>query len=457
MSTICAISTPAGIGGIAVLRVSGPESIQLVDSIFRGKRRLTDLRANAVAFGEVMAAASGNGEAREDAASAIDEVLCTVFRAPHSFTGEDTVEISCHGSIYIQQTILHRLIEVGCRMAEPGEFTRRAFMNGKMDLSQAEAVADLIASRSAAEQQLALRHLKGGISDTLHGLRERLLKLTSLLELELDFSDHEELEFADRSELQELTDESLRTIRRLLSSFRLGNAIKQGIPVAILGPTNAGKSTLLNALLGEEKAIVSDIPGTTRDAIEDTLVIQGVLFRFIDTAGLRATQDIIESIGIQRSLSAAQKAELILFVQDSTLPAVALPEELAGKNVLHVFTHADLLPADAPTPQGGILIGLGAQAAHSGLADLQEAIWRRAGLSEVSQSGDVISSARHYEALCRAKEALLRVGDGLQQGLTGELLSLDLHDALDALGEITGEFTSQEVLSNIFSHFCIGK
>ena len=303
MHTIAAISTPAGTGGIAVVRVSGNDALSLVDRLFRGKHALREARGYSVHYGELR-----SGE------EVIDEVLCTVFRAPHSFTGEDTVEIACHGSLYIQQAVMQALIEAGARMAGPGEFTQRAFLNGKMDLTQAEAVADLIAAQSQAEKNLALQHLKGGISDAIQQLRDQLLHFTSLIELELDFADHEELEFADRSELRQLAETIAQHLSELISSFRVGNAIKNGIPVAIIGATNAGKSTLLNALLGEEKAIVSDIHGTTRDLIEDTLIIDGIQFRFIDTAGLRATHDTIEEIGIQRTLSAARKAEIVLYV-----------------------------------------------------------------------------------------------------------------------------------------------
>ena len=303
MHTIAAISTPAGTGGIAVVRVSGNDALSLVDRLFRGKHALREARGYSVHYGELR-----SGE------EVIDEVLCTVFRAPHSFTGEDTVEIACHGSLYIQQAVMQALIEAGARMAGPGEFTQRAFLNGKMDLTQAEAVADLIAAQSQAEKNLALQHLKGGISDAIQQLRDQLLHFTSLIELELDFADHEELEFADRSELRQLAETIAQHLNELISSFRVGNAIKNGIPVAIIGATNAGKSTLLNALLGEEKAIVSDIHGTTRDLIEDTLIIDGIQFRFIDTAGLRSTHDTIEEIGIQRTLSAARKAEIVLYV-----------------------------------------------------------------------------------------------------------------------------------------------
>ncbi len=418
----------------------------------------------------------------------IDEVLCTVFRAPHSFTGEDTVEIACHGSVYIQQAVMQALIEAGVRMAGPGEFTQRAFLNGKMDLTQAEAVADLIAAQSQAEKNLALQHLKGGISDAIQQLRDQLLHFTSLIELELDFADHEELEFADRTELRQLAEKIAQHLNELISSFRVGNAIKNGIPVAIIGATNAGKSTLLNALLGEEKAIVSDIHGTTRDLIEDTLIIDGIQFRFIDTAGLRSTHDTIEEIGIQRTLSAARRAEIVLYVSalDEHFPqGEPLPESLGSSSgepmaenpqgllgstsgephsLLHemglddieeklvrVYNKADLLPPSAPLPHDGICIS----ALSGNLTELKQAIVKAAGVEQ--QSGTIISQARHYDALVRAHEAIQRVMQGLSSGISGEFLSMDLQDCLHALGEITGQISNDEVLGNIFSKFCIGK
>ncbi|MGN0238781.1 MAG: tRNA uridine-5-carboxymethylaminomethyl(34) synthesis GTPase MnmE [Paludibacteraceae bacterium] len=475
MHTIAAISTPAGTGGIAVVRVSGNDALSLVDRLFRGKHALSEARGYSVHYGELR-----SGE------EVIDEVLCTVFRAPHSFTGEDTVEIACHGSVYIQQAVMQALIEAGVRMAGPGEFTQRAFLNGKMDLTQAEAVADLIAAQSQAEKNLALQHLKGGISDAIQQLRDQLLHFTSLIELELDFADHEELEFADRSELRQLAEKIAQHLNELISSFRVGNAIKNGIPVAIVGATNAGKSTLLNALLGEEKAIVSDIHGTTRDLIEDTLIIDGIQFRFIDTAGLRSTHDTIEEIGIQRTLSAARRAEIVLYVSalDEHFPqGKPLPESLGNSSgepmaenpqglsssgephsLLHemglddieeklvrVYNKADLLPPSAPLPHDGICIS----ALSGNLTELKKAIVKAAGVEQ--QSGTIISQARHYDALVRAHEAIQRVMQGLNSGISGEFLSMDLQDCLHALGEITGQISNDEVLGNIFSKFCIGK
>lgn len=456
MNTICAISTPAGTGGIAVIRVSGADALCLVDKVFRGRKPLAEAKGYSVHFGEIIPFKEGEAESE-----ALDQVLCTVFRAPHSFTGEDTVEIACHGSLYIQQAILRVLSEAGCRPAGPGEFTQRAFINGKMDLTQAEAVADLIAAESEAEKNLALSHLKGGISSEIQTLRDELLHFTSLIELELDFADHEELEFVDRTQLHALADKIEQKISSLLSSFRLGNAIKHGIPVAIIGPTNAGKSTLLNALLGEEKAIVSDIHGTTRDLIEDTLTIQGVQFRFIDTAGLRSTHDTIEGIGIQRSISAARKADLVLFLQELPLDGRFNADELVvrlglediRKKVVKVYNKADLMQGEDTLPNDGICIS----AREGDLSALKQAIFEAAGLDQTKQNGAIISSTRHYEALNRAHDAILRVDQSLADGVSGEFLSMDLQDCLEALGEITGQISSQEVLNNIFSKFCIGK
>lgn len=436
--TICAISTPQGVGGIAVIRVSGRDAIALADRMFCGRKSLQDAKGGSIHYGEL-----------HDGEDVLDEVLCSVFRAPHSFTGEDTVEIACHGSIYIQQTIIQALIRQGARSATAGEFTKRAFMNGKLDLSQAEAVADLIAAESAAEQQMALQHLKGGISSEIQALRDQLLTFTSLIELELDFADHEDLTFADRHEVKQLADEIDRHLTRLIDSFRLGNAIKNGIPVAIIGPTNAGKSTLLNALSGEDKAIVSEMPGTTRDAIEDTIVIQGVQFRFIDTAGLRSTSDDIENIGIQRALSAARKAELVIYLQDLTQEEQPMPPLPEGKRVLKVYNKSDLTDKRKP--------GLCISAQSGNLEELQAAIYNAAGLNNNRNAGAVISSARHYNALYKARTAIGKVQNGLQTDLSGELLALDLHDCLNALGEITGEVSNDEVLQTIFSRFCIGK
>ena len=453
MNTICAISTPYGSGGIAVIRVSGEDAVAIVDTLFCGRKSLTEAPAYTVHYGEIVK--GENGKVKGEKYEVLDQVLASVFRAPHSFTGEDVVEIACHGSMYIQQTLLQWLIDAGCQMAKAGEFTQRAFLNGKMDLTEAEAVADLIAAQTKAEKDLALSQLRGGISNELAALRERLLTFTSLIELELDFADHEELEFADRTQLNALANEIDSTIGALVSSFKTGNAIKQGIPVAIIGAPNVGKSTLLNALLGEERAIVSDIQGTTRDTVEDTLVIGGMLFRFIDTAGMRVTNDTIENLGIERSRQAAQRAAIIIHLQDPTQDASdilsSLPD-IQEKKIIHVFNKADILPSFTP-PENAIYIS----AKNGEVGGIKEQLILFAKEQFNTRNAVTISNTRHYEALVRAQEAIHRVQDGLSMQISGEFLSMDLQDCLTALGEITGQITSQEVLNNIFSKFCIGK
>lgn len=459
--TICAVSTAPGAGGVAVIRVSGSEAIAICDRVFVPKRvgkNLQNQKAYTLRFGNIC---------RGD--EVIDEVLVALFRAPHSFTGEDTVEITCHGSVYIQQQILQLLIEKGCRSALPGEYTQRAFLNGKMDLSQAEAVADLIASTSAGMHKLAINQMRGGFSHELTKLRSRLLDFTSLIELELDFSE-EDVEFADRSNLKLLATEIEQLIRRLADSFSVGNAIKNGIPVAIIGETNAGKSTLLNLLVGEERAIVSDIHGTTRDVIEDTINISGITFRFIDTAGIRETNDTIESLGIERTFQKLRQASIVLWVIDLTTPAEQI-EELAqtiipqadGKKVILVFNKSDLLsPAELESkqqllktiPADRIYISA-KQQANTEL--LKQHLIEAAALPEVSQNDVIVTNVRHYEALMKAHEAILRVIDGLNLNISGDFLSQDIRECMHYLGEITGQISNDEVLGNIFSRFCIGK
>ena len=449
MNTICAISTPYGSGGIAVIRVSGESAIPIVDGLFRGRKSLLEAVAYTVHYGEIR-----RKSAESKSEEVLDQVLVSVFRAPHSFTGEDVVEVACHGSLYIQQTLLQWLVDAGCQLAKAGEFTQRAFLNGKMDLAEAEAVADLIAAQTKAEKDLALSQLRGGISHELATLRERLLTITSLIELELDFADHEELEFADRRQLNELAQEIDQKIGRLVASFKTGNAIKQGVPVAIIGAPNVGKSTLLNALLGEERAIVSDIQGTTRDTIEDTLVLGGMLFRFIDTAGMRITEDTIESMGIERSRQAAQRANIIIHLQDATSPIDTLSDivHIEDKLVLQVYNKVDLLPS-FDSREG--IIGISAK--NNDIEAITCRLVAYANQQYNISNVATISNARHYEALVKALEAIHRVQDGLQEQISGEFLSMDLQECLVALGEITGQITSQEVLNNIFSKFCIGK
>lgn len=421
--TICAPATAGG-GAIAIVRISGPRSIEAADALF--SRSLTDAPSHKALFGYI-------GE--------LDEVLLTLFRAPHSYTGEDSVEIACHGSSYIVAELLRLLQEQGCRMAGPGEFTQRAFLNGRMDLSQAEAVADLIASTNAATHRLAMSQMRGGITRVLAEMREQLLTLTSLLELELDFSDHEDLEFADRSQLSDITSQLLDHVGRLADSFRAGQAIKDGIPVAIIGAPNVGKSTLLNQLLQEDRAIVSDIQGTTRDVIEDTIVLGGHTFRFIDTAGIRHTDDTIERLGIERSLQAVERAQIIILL---TQPGVEFPDIEAREDQI-------VIRITNKTPEFQALHGVGLAALHQRLVD-------EASRLTATDSDLIVTNARHHAALCAARESLERVATALTMGLSGDLIAQDLREALFHLAEITGgEITTDEVLGNIFSHFCIGK
>ena len=458
--TICAISTAPGTGGIAIVRVSGADALAICDRVFRPHeegKRLASRKGYTLTYGTVV----------DDSGEMVDEVVAAVFRAPRSFTGEDTVEFTCHGSIYIQQTILRLLIAQGCRMAGPGEFTQRSFLNGKMDLSQAEAVADLIASTSAGQHRLAMNQMRGGFSQELKALREQLLHLTSLMELELDFADHEELEFADRKELEEIASRIERTISRLAQSFKAGNAIKNGIPVAIIGETNAGKSTLLNALLNEEKAIVSDIHGTTRDVIEDTVNIQGVLFRFIDTAGIRETRDTIEALGIERSFRAIERADIVLWLVDQTkadkqiaaLSGKVLPL-CEGKQLILVLNKSDLNASKPSIVNRQLSINkvLSISAKHKeGIDQLQSLLVEAAHLPALSSSDVIVTNLRHYEALSRALEAIRRMQEGLSSGLSGDFISQDLRECIFHLSDIVGEVTTDMVLQSIFTHFCIGK
>ena len=447
--TICAIATAAG-GAIGIVRISGPHTLEILSHVF--SRDLSDALPYTIHYGHI-----------ED----IDDVLVSVFRAPHSYTGEDAAEISCHGSRYILNKVLERLVEQGARLAAPGEFTQRAFLNGKMDLSQAEAVADLIASTNRATHDLALSQLRGGISSELSRLRDQLLRLTSLLELELDFSDHEELEFADRRELLALADTIDGRVRQLADTFQAGNALKNGIPVAIIGAPNVGKSTLLNALVGEERAIVSDIQGTTRDAIEDEIQLSGITFRFIDTAGIRHTNDQIETLGIERSIAAAQRAQIVLLMTEPGVPYPDIPLR-DDQTVIRIINKCEdsCKPEGSPPSWEGLGVGLISAKYGVGLDDLRQ---RLIDAAPKLPDGDVIvTSARHYEALCRAHDSLTRVIAGLGENhsqlstinsqLSTDLVAEDLRLTLDALADITGgAITPQETLNNIFSHFCVGK
>lgn len=493
-STICAISTAQG-GAIGIVRVSGPQAIQLTDILFKGRRRLVDAEPYSVLFGRII----HDGEV-------IDEVLATIFRTPHSYTGEDSVELSCHGSSYILQRILSLLISQGCTMAQPGEFTQRAFLNGKMDLSQAEAVADLIASSNAATHRVAMNQMRGGITHRLAEMRQQLLTLTSLLELELDFSE-EDVEFADRQQLQDLSRSTLDEIEKLRSSFASGNAIKNGIHVAIIGAPNVGKSTLLNQLLQDDKAIVSDIQGTTRDLIEDTITLGGYLFRFIDTAGIRHTSDVIERLGIERSIQAAEKAHIIILLSEEGVSSPTVPIR-PDQFAIHVLNKADRLTSgtentsphasasesasscvsesntsknasscvsDSTTPYTSasestlsLVSTLDYPTSHlslsaltgQGLDSLRQSLIDHAHLlcGELNEDTVLITNQRHLEALELASSSMRRALDGILHSLPGDLIAEDLRLVLSHLSTILGsEITTDEVLGNIFKNFCIGK
>lgn len=457
--TISALATPTG-GAIAVVRLSGTKAIQITDSVFHSASgiRLSDVKANTLHYGEIIND-TPTSTVQRPTFNVIDDVVVSVYRAPHSYTGEDCVEISCHGSAYIVQQILMLLESHGSRQAEPGEYTKRAYLNGKMDLSQAEAVADLIASTNRVQHEMAMSQLKGHFSHQLDQLRKKLLKLTSLLEIELDFSDHEDLEFANRSELKSLATEIDKRILKLADSFRTGNAMKNGIPVAIVGKTNVGKSTLLNALLHENRAIVSDIHGTTRDLIEDTTVINGVTFRFIDTAGLRHTDDEIEKIGIDRALSTIDRATVVLWVVD-TAPSDKEINDMRtrtkGKHLIVVANKSDLnvVNVDDLEPVTHVSAKTG-----EGVSSLEQNVYDSLSLPEISSSDVVVSNARHYSALMKAHTNLTTVIDGITSQLSADLLAEDLKSVIDDLASITGlgRIESSETLNYIFSHFCIGK
>jgi len=459
--TICAISTAPGSGAIAVVRLSGNEAIAITDKIFysiKQGKKLSDQKANTIHFGTI-----------RDGETIIDEVVIALFKAPHSFTGEDIVEISCHGSVYIQQTILQLLLQNGARMAQPGEFTRRAFLNGKMDLSQAEAVADVISASSEAAHHVAINQMRGGISSEIKNLRNQLLHFTSLIELELDFSE-EDVEFANREHLLHLTLEIDKLIEKLAGSFRYGNAIKNGIPVAIAGDANVGKSTLLNALLNDERAIVSEIAGTTRDVIEDVVIIDGIQFRFIDTAGIRTTTDQIETMGIERTYKKIEQAEIVLTIIDATMPfndiimfLTRMSEKLHTKKsalVINKIDKADKATIEELTQMGEAMefpvIPISALKKHH-IETLTDFLTQSVQSNGYNESDVVITNLRHYESLTHAGEAIKRVIEGLYAEISGDFLSQDIRECLHYLGEITGEISTDEVLGNIFKNFCIGK
>lgn len=458
--TIVAPATAPG-GALAVVRVSGAEALAVCDRIFRGRGKLADAAAYTLHYGRIVepAAMAGRGSNAGSAAErTIDDVLVAVFRAPHSYTGEESAEISCHGSQYIVSELLRLLCRTGARMASPGEFTIRAYLNGKMDLSQAEAVADLIASSSRAAHTLATTQLRGGYSADLEALRERLLELVSLLELELDFSE-EEVEFADRTQLHETMEQIDARIEAMRRSFTLGNAIKQGVAVAIVGAPNAGKSTLLNRLLNEERALVSDIAGTTRDVIEERTNIDGVEFRFLDTAGIRTTEDQLERMGIERTLSSIARARIIIRLLDATQASDTIPapdfEVRQDQRLLTVMNKLDCCPGRT-LPEG--ILGLSAKTGE-GLDTLRCALRAAVDTQALYHGDTVVSNSRHAEALTAAHDALLRALDGLREGLPTDLLSEEIRQVIGHIGTITGrgQITPDEVLQNIFSKFCIGK
>lgn len=460
--TICAISTAPGVGGIAVIRISGKQAIECVTKCWRGAD-ISAMKSHTAHFGRIIDINS----------SILDEVVLTLFRNPHSFTGEDVIEIACHGSTWIQQQIVNSLIACGCRPATGGEFTRRAYTNGRMDLSQAEAVADLIASSSRASHRIALNQMRGAFSRELSTLREKLLEFVSLIELELDFTE-EDVEFADRTRLLELATHIKDKVDSLAGSFAMGNAIKNGIPCAIVGETNAGKSTLLNLLLRDDRALVSDIHGTTRDVIEDTITIGGTLFRFIDTAGIRETDDTIESMGIERTFKKLNEAQIVLWVIDAGTPFEKITElsqrilsDSEGKTLITIVNKIDTLDdtrkheitefMQSLVNKRSTIAYISAKNAL-GIDDLENTLVKCAALPDTDNANEVIvTNARHYEALIRASEAITRAIDGLQMGISGDFVSQDIRECMHYLGEITGEISTNEILGSIFTRFCIGK
>ncbi|MFC2117757.1 tRNA uridine-5-carboxymethylaminomethyl(34) synthesis GTPase MnmE [Bacteroidota bacterium] len=456
-TTICAIASAPGTGAIAIVRLSGSDAIGICDKLFCSKtegKKLSEQKANTIHFGSIV-----------DGKDVVDEVLVSIFKSPNSYTGEDLVEVSCHGSVYIQQKLLQLFIKHGASMASPGEFTQRAFLNRKMDLSQAEAVADLIASSGEAAHRLAINQMRGGISDEIKSLRAQLVDFISLVELELDFSE-EDVEFADRNKLRELMDEIKTLLDNLLNSFELGNVIKNGVPVAIIGETNVGKSTLLNVLLKEDKAIVSEIPGTTRDVIEDQINIKGVSFRFIDTAGIRESSDTIEAMGIERTFKKISQAKIILQIVDATnkieqtRKSVNKIENQINDNQEHIVlvNKTDKKKINISDYKFDTIPVLAISAKFNKNIDkLEESLISIINYKRPEEKDTILSNTRHFEAISRANESLGRAITGLDTGLPGDLMAQDIREAIHYLGEITGEITTNEILGNIFEKFCVGK
>ena len=455
---ICALATSSGVGAIAIIRVSGPDAISICDKLFKSVKagkNLLEQKSHTIHLGTI-----------ENEGQLIDEVLVSLFKCPNSYTGENVVEISCHGSTFIQQQILQTLIKKGCRTAEPGEFTFRAFMNGKMDLSQAEAVADLISSSNEKSHHLALAQMRGGFSSEIEALREELIKFASLIELELDFSS-EDVEFADRSQLQELLNRLKQVLRRLIDSFALGNVLKNGIPVAIVGEPNVGKSTLLNALLNDNRAIVSEIAGTTRDTIEDEIIIEGMCFRFIDTAGIRDTKDSIETIGIEKTFEKINQAKVVLYLFDGATAGFEkvsadlkkLEEHIKGKQLIVIANKMD--QGDAPQIKANFcdienLLFISAKHKEN-IQHLKTLLTDKVKKGILSNDDVIVSNSRHFEALSNALSHVVEVQEGLEIGISGDLLAMDIRQSLYHLGEITGEITTDDLLDSIFRDFCIGK
>ncbi len=450
---IVALATPSGTGAISVIRISGPGAISIADSIFQSVKgkKLSKQKSHTIHLGHVV-----------DDGKILDEVLVSIFKGPHSYTGENVVEISCHGSPYIQQQIIQLILRKGCRTASAGEFTLRAFLNGKMDLSQAEAVADLIASDSEAAHDIAMQQMRGGFSNEIQKLREELLNFASLIELELDFS-QEDVEFADRSQFNELLNRISEVLKKLIDSFALGNVIKHGIPVAIVGQPNVGKSTLLNVLLNEERAIVSDIAGTTRDTVEDQISLKGINFRFIDTAGIRETKDVVEKIGIERTFDKIEKARLIIFLFDrmdfDRSELERIQNRYPNKQLIPICNKVDLLEQsqiEALQQEIPEILFLSAKN-KTGIPELEKKLLALVDSGALSGDETIITNSRHYDALLKALEEIQKVKEGMEMGIASDLMAIDIRQALFHLGEITGSVTTDDLLGNIFSNFCIGK